>query len=508
MLPFLALFAACRPPLDEPVALPVGLPTTAPGVILLAMVDGEGAVTVGGTVQAELWVDLDGPEDERYAFRYLVLDEAGEAIYARSTLGPLIVQEFLAYYSEDAGFDLLGALPQLGQFPVLVPVLDGAASVRFEARGDDGVYKEVGRYDLGDVEADDQGLSDVVSGAETLHDAGDSRNRLDIVLMGDGYTADEQALWRSDAELLAQRILGTEPLASFADRINIHRVDAVSAESGVSYDCTDTCGMRDTAYGSVFAIEVANALLGTDYRSSAIFQLDQWGVARAAATFPWDMVVIVANTTHTGGFAVHYATVPKGSSDWTSTGVHELGHTLGLLGDEYESDACIRSDALGLPENVTDAPSAPPWAAWIDAETPLPTPDDGGWEEKVGAFEGAWNCPSLYRPAHSCKMRGSSYDAFCPVCAELLARRLFRYSDPAAAVTVGAGAYVLEDLFPGARTEWWVDGVLAAEDVETFTPDAVPAGSSGEVEVRVSATTPFVRVDGGDLSETWRFDVR
>jgi hypothetical protein len=500
MVPFLALLA-CRPPLAAGPLVAVGLPTSAPGVILLAAVDGEGSVTVGGTVQAEMWVDLDGAEDERYAFRYLVLDTAGEPLYARSTLGPLIVQEFLRYYSDDAGFDLLGALPQLGQFPVVVPVLDGAASVRFEARGDDGVYAEVGHYDLDNVDKDDQGLSDVVSGATTLHDTGDSENRLDIVLMGDGYTAEEQALWHADAERLAAEILATEPLAAHADRVNIHRVDAVSAESGVSYDCTDTCGMRDTAYGSVFAIEIANAFLGSDYRSSAIFQLDQWGVARAAATFPWDMVVIVANTTHTGGFAVHYATVPKGGDDdWPQTGVHELGHTLGLLGDEYENDACIRSDALGLPENVTDNPTAPPWSAWIDAATPLPTPADGAWDDAVGAFEGAWNCPALYRPAHRCKMRGSTADTFCPVCAELLARRLFRHTDPAAAVTFESGAFAVEDLLPGARTEWWLDGALAAEDVTTFTPAA-----AGPVEVRISASTPFVRVDGGDLSETWRF---
>lgn len=478
-----------------------GLPSVAPGATLLATLDAEDQVSVGGSSLGELWVDVDQGEDERYAFRYVMLDEGGAELYARSTPGPLIVREFLAYYEDDAGFDMLEAFPLLGNFPVTIPLLDDAASVRFDLRDDDGIYQEAGRYDLATLEADDQGPLASVTGGETLHESGPSDNRLDIVLLGDGYTEAEQATWREDADTLAAAILAEPPLADFADRINLHRVDAVSAESGVSYDCVDECRMRDTAYQSVFPIEFANAVLGSNYRTTAIFQLDQWGVARAAASFPWDMVVVVANTSHDGGFAVHYATVPKGPTDgWPSTGVHELGHTLGLLGDEYMSDACVRSGALGLPDNIAEDPEAPPWSAWIEADTPLPTPDESAWRGVVGAFEEAWNCEDLYRPERRCVMRGDPSAGFCAVCGELLTRRIFRFGDPADGVSEADGTFTLGGRIDGATVRWLLDGELVAEDVDQFGPTG-----GGELRVEVELQTDRVREDQGDLVESWSF---
>lgn len=497
---FLFITLACTPPLGEWAR--VGLPAHAPAATLLATLEADNSVEIGGTSLGELWVDTDGGEDERYAFRYVVEDARGSALYARSTPGPLIVREFLAYYTDTAGFDILGALPQLGNFPITVPLLDGAAHVRMQLRDDDGAYQDVGTYDLDQLEPDDLGPLDAVVGSETLHDAGPSEDRLDIVVMGDGYTADQQAEWRADADTLTDAILGIEPLLGLSERINVHRVDTVSAESGVSYDCVDECRIRDTALQTIFPIEIANSALGLDFRTTAVFQLDQWGVARAAATFPWDMVVIVANTTHDGGFAVHYATVPKGTDDtWPATGVHELGHSLGLLGDEYMSDACVRSEALGLPDNITDDASAPPWAAWIEADTPLPTPDDGEWDDAVGAWEGAWNCDDLYRPARTCRMKGSGHPEFCSVCAELLTRRVYRYGDPAEDVTVSGSTFTVEGKVDGATVSWWVDGLQSGETGDTLVADTARA-----VEARVTFQTEWVREDGGDLTEVWRFE--
>lgn len=492
------LFACAAPPW-----VPIELPARAPGATLLASLEADDSIDVGGTSLAELWVDVDGAEDERYAFRYVIEDAQGNAIYARSTPGPLIVREFLAYYTDVAGFDMLAALPELGNFPITIPLLDGADAVRLQLRDDDGVYQDEGWYDLANLEADDQGPFPAVIGGETLYDAAPAEDALDIVILGDGYTEAELPTFTEDAQTLADAILEAEPLASLSGRVNVHRVDAASNESGVSYDCVDGCGMRDTAYRTIFPIEVANAALGLDYRTTAVFQLDQWGVARAAATFPWDMVVVIANTTHDGGFAVHYATVPKGADDtWSATGVHELGHTLGLLGDEYQSDACVRSDALGLPDNITDDGEDPPWSQWIDEDTPLPTPDEAEWIGEVGAFEGAWNCDDLYRPAHSCRMRDSDGGKFCPVCAELLARRVYRYGDPAEDVTVDGDTFTVVGREDGATVEWVVDGKVVAEDVDTLT---LGANEGHKLRVTVTATTDFVREDQGDLSQEWRF---
>ena len=101
----------------------------------------------------------------------------------------------------------------------------------------------------------------------------------------------------------------TPPFSAYEDYINVHRVDVVSAESGASYDCIDECRLRDTAFGTIFPIEVVNRLSGSDYNARAVFQLEQWEVFRAASVVPFDAIQVISNTERYGGMAIHVATV-------------------------------------------------------------------------------------------------------------------------------------------------------------------------------------------------------
>lgn len=515
----LLLLLACHAG-PAPSTLTPLVPTNAPAAILLAQL-GPDLVTVEGTLMGDpasdvaQSVDLDvstdaggGPGvDDRYGFRYQVRDEAGAVLYERTTSGPAIVREFLDYYSEITGLDVLGMLPGLGEFPITVPLIPGGTDVAFQLRTEDG-FVDMGHHSLEDLEAEEAGLSDKVVGTETLHEGGPSANRFDLALVGDGYTADQMDRWHDDAQALTDAILNTEPYRSHAGWLNIHRVDAVSQDAGVSYDCDPECTMRDTAFGTIFAMELVNRFIGTTYRTTPVFQLHQWEVARAVSYVPWDAVIVVANTSHSGGMAVHFATVPNSGSDWTETGVHEMGHAFGLLGDEYVEDYCIRSATLGLPENITDQGQAPPWPQWIDTDTPLPTPDDRAHRSVVGAFEGAYNCDDLYRPARACRMNDSSGGDFCPVCAEALVRRLFRYADPVDAVTldVGAGGDVTlaADIPEGdVALSWSVDGATVGTGA-TVQP-SLTVGQ--EVGLDATWSTDVVRDDHGDLSERWSWTV-
>ncbi len=478
---------ACTTPTPEL----AGRPTVADAVVLLAEISTM-AVTVGGAIVSEQHVDIDAGGDDRYGFRYQVVDAGGDVLYERSTVGPVLVEAFLEHWSSVSGIDILQSLPTLGRFPLQVPLLDGAAEVRFEVRDARGEYALRGAYDLSRVGDDDRGLdADIVAGTQVLHQGGSPQNRVDIVIVGDGYTRDQLPDFADDAQRVADRILGAEPLEALAAQLNIVRVDAVSEESGASYDCP-TCGVRQTAFGSIFAIELVNRISGSAYDSRALFQADQWRVAGAVSHVPWDMVIVLVNSEQYGGMAVHYAAATSGQPDFAQVAVHELGHTLGLLGDEYVFDDCIRSDALGLPENVTDRPRDPPWAHWVG--------DDG-----VDAFEGAWNCPDLYRPARSCKMR--DYGAFCAVCQELLARRVLRHSDPLDALEVEDGALVARGpLLSDVTLRWRVDG---AEVGAGPASQGVPLRGlrGGTLEVDATLGLDAVRDDHGDLTETWAFSL-
>lgn len=458
------------------------------------------AVTVGGTVYgATQYVDLDRGPDERYGFRYRVVDSSGDTLYERSTLGPVLVEAFLDYWSGESGIDLLGSLPTLGRFPVQVPVLDGADQVLFEVRDDGGSYTLRGAWDLDRAEDADLGVADdKVVGHEVLYGSGPGDQRVDIAIIGDGYTEAELPLFREQAGRVADRLRKTEPFESMADRLGVVRVDAVSNESGASYDC-ETCGVRDTAFGTLFPISLVNRITGSSYSDRAMFQADQWTLTRALSVVEWDAAIVLVNSDKYGGMAVHFASSTTGQPDYVQVAVHELGHALGLLGDEYVADACIRSPALGLPENVTDDPENPPWAHWIDRGTDLPTPE--GQDQGVGAYSGAWNCDDLYRPADHCKMRDDG--AFCPVCAELMARRVHRFADPAQGVRLEGREVFVDGPVPGAVVEVTIDGELVASGP---ADEPLKLGRrSGPVEVTVRAESDLVREDHGDLSETWSF---
>lgn len=187
------------------------LPQVAPGVVLLATLAADDTIEVSGSIVATLWEDIDGADDDRYAFRYRLLDESGTPLYTRSTSGPVIVREFLAYYGDSSGYDILGVFPELGSFAVQVPLLEGATTVEFQLRQDDGTYATVGEYDLGRVEADDVGLSDTVSDTALLHEGGDPAQVLDIVILPDGYQESELDAFHRDAASVSRALLAQSP---------------------------------------------------------------------------------------------------------------------------------------------------------------------------------------------------------------------------------------------------------------------------------------------------------
>lgn len=489
----LVALVGCRPPTAE------GLPQRAEAVAL-GLEAGRSQTEVLGTVRGdELWVDLDDPADDRYFWRYVVEDAGGDTLYERSFQGPGLVQGFLGYYSQGAGIDLLEALPSFGQFVALVPLLDEGVTVRFEQRDADGVFEDVGRFDLADVDKLDLGLHPGVVDTEELHHSGAPSNRLDIALLGDGYTEAELPKWRQDAEELAEAILSTPPFSTFKGAINIHRIDVASAESGAGYDCSPSCGPRDTAFDSIFPVSLVNSLTGSTYSNRSVVQLGQIDVARAASAASFDMSVVVVNSGAFGGMAVHVASATNAGSDWATIGVHEFGHIAGFLGDEYVSDACIRPAGFPLPENITEDPTDPRWEGWIEPGTELPTPSDN--KDDVGAFKGAWNCPDLYRPKKACMMR--NYAEFCPVCSELVVKRLFRHVDPFDDLHIEgreivATGPVLDDI----TLEIVVDGEVRDEG----TPDDPPKlPGRGEFTLRAAVQTDLVRGDLDDLTDDRAF---
>ncbi|MFD4832350.1 M64 family metallopeptidase [Streptomyces uncialis] len=261
-----------------------------------------------------------------------------------------------------------------------------------------------------------------------IQDTGPTDARLDLVVMGDGYTADQQGDFQADARAKVEAVFQIEPYKSYRDLFNIWVVDAVSQESGVSGDPTKDV-VRNTALSSYFWCGDIERLLCVDIDKVS---------AHAAQAPAADIVFVLANTTMYGGAGysgvqndVGYDGIATMSSDndrATLIGAHELGHSIGHLADEYTYDSYGRYQGAEPADRNSSVHQAPhqlanrvKWWRWMGEQDPA-----GG---TVGTYEGSGYHPQgLYRPTENSLMRKLDTDAFNHVGREGMINGFYRYA--------------------------------------------------------------------------------
>ncbi|MFC9330441.1 M64 family metallopeptidase [Kitasatospora sp. NPDC057015] len=287
--------------------------------------------------------------------------------------------------------------------------------------------------------------------------------KLDVVVIGDGYTAAEQDRFRADAAAKWQEITAVEPYATYRSLFNVWAVDAVSAESGVTGD-PDRTTVRTTALGAYFWCEDVERLLCVDTDA----------VDRYAALAPQaDLVLVVANSAKYGGAGYNdvvsplgysgIATVAGGNARSGQIAVHETGHSLGKLADEYfyedggayQGDEPPEANLTGLTADRLRRTHTK-WYRWLGRTSP-----DGG---TVGAFEGGGYHPlGLYRPTENSIMRSLGREFNLPG-REAMIGGFYRYASvissdtPAGTVLGRDGRVAVEPATPATRLRWFVDG--------------------------------------------------
>ncbi|MET9611843.1 M64 family metallopeptidase [Kitasatospora indigofera] len=287
--------------------------------------------------------------------------------------------------------------------------------------------------------------------------------KLDVVVIGDGYTAAEQGRFRADAAAKWQEITAVEPYATYRALFNVWAVDAVSADSGVSGD-PDRATVRSTALGSWFWCEGVERLLCVDTDA----------VERYAARAPQaDLVIVVANSAKYGGAGYNdvvsplgysgIATVAGGNAKSGQIAVHETGHSLGKLADEYsyEDGGAYQGDEP--PEaNLTELTASQlrrthsKWYRWLGRTSP-----DGG---TVGTYEGGGYHPvGIYRPTDNSIMRSLGREFNLPG-REAMIGGFYRYAAVLASTTPAGSLLGRTDRVtvglatPATRLRWFVDG--------------------------------------------------
>lgn len=343
-----------------------------------------------------------------------------------------------------------------------------------------------------------------------IHRSGSPRSRLNFVILGDGYTVSEKDRFLNESSRLAADLLNRSPYSDYRHLINVYRVWRPSRESGA--DCDDhTYSLRENNYGSSFPIACMNALFGTEVNDRFVYQfdpiqlkVDQWAVEEKGISVA-DEAYVLVNSPKYGGAAVFWANQTN-ATPW-DTASHEIGHSLGRLGDEYTSKGDICHFYMGFADNLSFAQESREdvkWSQWIEDGVPIPTPRETRWQQATGLFQGgAGGCTRLlYRPNQMCKMR-SSRQKFCPVCREAMILRFYDHFRLIEGPIVRTGNTLHAPVVsPLLKTRWKLNGEIVQE-TSTYQPFSLPNGTSrGSVEVSVFDERAPVRRDQCDLVAT------
>jgi len=347
-------------------------------------------------------------------------------------------------------------------FSVVIPAVEAGQRIEISTT-EAGSTRLMAALDGGEIEARESRRShDAISGiaVETVYSSGDPANRLDILVLGDGYTESDMGLFADHVDNAVQGLLDNEPFNRFASFINVHKLEVASAESGTDQPDQSPPIFVDTAFNSSFNYAGVSQLL---YAQTSL-------VLEAAAAFPeYDTILLIVNTARYGGGAGAYAVFAGGSSSAQRLMLHEFGHSFGGLTDEYQNpyDTYTGSE-----------PSAPNCTAmgWLDM-----TNQQLKWHrwlgiEGVGLYEGCeYYAHGKFRPSESCLMRSLNAD-FDPVCREVMALGIFGFAalvdsreplEQEVTLDSAAQSFVLRTATDAVEVEWFLDGELLVDGKST-----------------------------------------
>lgn len=249
--------------------------------------------------------------------------------------------------------------------------------------------------------------------AELIEGSGELTQKVDLVFVAEGYTADEMDKFRSDAERFAGYLFDYEPFRSRKSDFNIWILPCPSEESGV-----------DIPQDGVWKRSALNSTFNTFYIDRYLTLIDYQPLANVLTDVPFDTIYVIANTSKYGGGGIfnYYGLSVSDSSVTKQVFVHEFGHSFAGLADEYYDSSTPYNDMYLL--NVE------PWEQNITSLVDF----ESKWKdmmgmEGVGLYEGAaYTAKGLYRPAPECRVLNNTAPGFCPVCQRAISRVIDHYT--------------------------------------------------------------------------------
>ncbi len=395
-------------------------------------------------------------------YRFEVRDAAGALLQARG---------FASVFGEWATTEEAGsahrAFHESIRFPA--PARPGPVHVRLFKRDAAQAFQEIWKTT---VDTTDMFVDRTPAPAQDLlaiERHGAPQDKLDLLLLGDGYTAVQCAeKFRGDAARMLRALFAQQPFARRRNDFNVWGLCPPAAEPGISRPSTGVqratpVGARYDAFGS----------------ERYILTFDNRALREMASRAPYEALVILANGATYGGGGIYnaFSTVAVDSAWADYLFVHEFGHHLAALADEYYTSPVAYEPPSGeavepWEPNVTATVGRErlKWRQLLARSTPVPTPwakdafeafqrdiqarrrqlradrrpesemDALFREERthatklfareryraaIGAFRGAnYDALAYYRPQLDCIMFTRNAVPFCGVCEAALERAI------------------------------------------------------------------------------------
>ena len=333
---------------------------------------------------------------------------------------------------------------------------------------------------------------------QSIYNSGPDANRINIVILSDGYQASELNSFIVDANSFANALFTESPYLEYKNYFNVYAIKVPSNQSGASHPGTATdvseplipIAVVDNYFGSTFDYGGIHRLL-VPTKTMAINTV-------LANNFPaYDQIVVLVNSQEYGGSGGGNTATSSTHPSANQIAIHELGHSFGSLRDEYWAGNQFATES-GVNMTQQTNPALVKWANWMG--------DNG-----IGIYQHCCggNSEFWYRPHQDCKMRVLGVD-FCSVCKEGTIERIQAVVSPIdsflpveTSIAAESDANLTFSLnlvqtlpISTLSTNWTLNGTLYNSNATSVPITATNlVNGSNNLTVVVQDTTPMLRIN-------------
>lgn len=265
---------------------------------------------------------------------------------------------------------------------------------------------------------------------ETIRFSGDNDKHINLVILSEGYQESELDKFITDATNFTNAMFSQSPFLEYANYFNVYALKVPSNQSGADHpgtanDVTEPLTPVvevDTYFNATFDAYGFHRLLYYEIDGNHANNTTVKINTVLAKNFPdYDQALIIVNSNVYGGSGGEFP-MSSNAVSASEVAIHELGHSLFNLMDEYYVDDIYAAEGINMTQESD--PNLVRWKNWINTNG-------------VNIYQHTCetgNCANWYKPHQNCKMQilGSP---FCSVCKEAIIEKIHTLVSPISSYT-------------------------------------------------------------------------